>query len=131
MSSPIRFAVIGTGHIGTRHADIIVGHPAAKLVAVADTNPIAYTKYREAGIPCFNSIEAVLNCEEAFDVCSIASPNGLHATHAIAALETGHHVVIEKPMALTKVEADQVLAVANAVNKQVFCVMQNRYSPAS
>ena len=65
------------------------------------------------------------------DVINICVPNGLHAQLAIQALETGHHVVIEKPMALTLADAEKVVYTSLKYRKQVFCVMQNRYSPPS
>ena len=65
------------------------------------------------------------------DVVCICTPNGLHSSQAIQALEAGHHVVIEKPMALSRLDGEKVLHKALEVGKQVFCVMQNRYSPPS
>ena len=66
-----------------------------------------------------------------FDVVNICTPNGLHAAMAIQAMEQGHHVVIEKPMALTLADAERVVYTSLRYRKQVFCVMQNRYSPPS
>lgn len=62
---------------------------------------------------------------------NIATPNGLHATHALACLEAKKHVVIEKPMALCKADAEKIIYKALDVHKHVFTVMQNRYSPPS
>ena len=62
---------------------------------------------------------------------NICTPNGLHAEMAIQAIESGHHVVIEKPMALTLADAEKVVYTSLRFRKQVFCVMQNRYSPPS
>ena len=52
-------------------------------------------------------------------------------THAIAALKANHHIVLEKPMALSKNSCEKILHTALNHAKQVFCVMQNRYSPPS
>ena len=65
------------------------------------------------------------------DVVVIASPNGLHAEQAIQALEARKHVVIEKPVALSKADAERVIYKALNVSRHVFGVMQNRYSPPS
>jgi predicted dehydrogenase len=65
------------------------------------------------------------------DVVSICTPNGLHAEQAIQALKSGKHVVVEKPMGLTKESCEKVIYTALQMNRQVFCVMQNRYSPPS
>ena len=62
---------------------------------------------------------------------NVCSPNGLHALHSIQALENRKHIVCEKPMGLSKAECEQVIYKALQMSKQVFCVMQNRYSPPS
>jgi UDP-N-acetyl-2-amino-2-deoxyglucuronate dehydrogenase len=64
-------------------------------------------------------------------VLCVASPNGLHEEHGIKGLRSGHHVVIEKPMALTKAGCERIIYESLNQHKQVFCVMQNRYSPPS
>jgi predicted dehydrogenase len=65
------------------------------------------------------------------DVLVIATPNGLHTAQAQEALLNGLHVVIEKPMGLKKADCEAVIDTARQQEKQVFCVMQNRYSPPS
>jgi UDP-N-acetyl-2-amino-2-deoxyglucuronate dehydrogenase len=64
-------------------------------------------------------------------VVTIASPNGLHEQHALQALDANKHVIIEKPMALTKAGCERIIYRSLQKHKQVFCVMQNRYSPPS
>jgi UDP-N-acetyl-2-amino-2-deoxyglucuronate dehydrogenase len=128
--SKIRFAVVGCGHIGKRHAEMIARNPEAELVAIADIRPIDEIGADKFGIPVHSSIENLLEKED-FDILNIATPNGFHAEHALAAIEAGKHVVIEKPMALHKNDAEKVLHTALSHNKLVFAVMQNRYSPPS
>jgi predicted dehydrogenase len=65
------------------------------------------------------------------DVVNIASPNGYHAEQALACLEARKNVVIEKPIALSKQDAEKVIFKALHVHRHVFAVMQNRYSPPS
>lgn len=125
----IKFAVVGAGHIGKRHADIIQLHAGAELVGICEID--AAQKNNVGSIPFFQSLEEMLNASMDIDVVSICSPNGLHAEHALQALEKGKHVVIEKPMALTKSDCEKVIFKALQVQRQVFCVMQNRYSPPS
>jgi UDP-N-acetyl-2-amino-2-deoxyglucuronate dehydrogenase len=126
----IKFAVIGSGHIGKRHAEMVMRHPDAELVAMCDVR-----SKEECGvtydIPFYQSAEEMLASIAACDVVCICSPNGLHASHAMMALDQNKHVVIEKPMALTKADCEKVIFNALNVHKQVFCVMQNRYSPPS
>jgi predicted dehydrogenase len=133
----IRFAVVGCGHIGKRHIEMISRNPEAELVAVCDILPQellnldSCTVHRAPCTPFFSSIENLLNTDIPIDVINICTPNGLHAEIAIRALETGHHVVIEKPMALNTEDAGKILQTAEIYGKKVFCVMQNRYSPPS
>jgi predicted dehydrogenase len=64
-------------------------------------------------------------------VLIIATPNGLHAQHAMQCLDNDKHVVIEKPIALSRQDSEQVIYKALQVHKHVFGVMQKRYSPPS
>lgn len=126
----IKFAVVGAGHIGKRHADIIRLHDSAELVAICDNNDALKTSI-ESIAPFYTSISEMIEQEPSIEVVSVCSPNGLHAKHALVALEKRKHVVIEKPMALTKSDCEKVIFKALQVQRQVFCVMQNRYSPPS
>lgn len=130
MSKPIHFGVVGLGHIGKRHAKMILDNPLAKLVAVSDLRGQSETQLNSDAV-YYNSLDEMLRNEPEIEVVSIATPNGLHARQALMALEHNKHVVIEKPMALTKADCERVLFKALHKRKQVFCVMQNRYSPAS
>lgn len=128
--SKIKFAIIGVGHIGRRHAEIIQQYEDSELIAVCDSNE-SFKDSIEENIPFYTSVEDMLRNSPQADVVSVCSPNGLHAEHALAALQSGKHVVIEKPMALTKNDCEKVIFKALQVQRQVFCVMQNRYSPPS
>ncbi len=130
-NSKIRFAVIGMGHIGKRHAEMIQRNPHAELAAVCDIRNREECGIGNLTVPFYDSIESLLQNEKGIDVVNICTPNGLHAPMAVMALDSGLHVVIEKPMALRKADAEQVIYKSLEVNKHVFCVMQNRYSPPS
>ena len=82
-------------------------------------------------VPFFSSLKDFLTSEIETDVINIATPNGFHAQQAMQVLDAKINVVIEKPMALTKRDAEKVIYKALRVNKHVFTVMQNRYSPPS
>ena len=131
LSDKVRFAVIGAGHIGKRHAEMIMRNPDAELVAISDILPAEKLGLENYPVPYFNSAEALFNSGLEFDVVNVCSPNGLHASHSILALENKKHIVCEKPMGLSKAECEQVIYSALRVSRQVFCVMQNRYSPPS
>ena len=127
----IRFAVIGCGHIGKRHAEMITRDEGAELVALCDIRPKAELGIEAYDVPFFACMDDLLSAGLALDVVNICTPNGLHASMAIQAMRRGFHVVIEKPMALTLADAEQIVYTSLKCQKQVFCVMQNRYSPPS
>lgn len=127
----IKFAVIGCGHIGKRHAQMIESNPDAALVALCDIKEHSDLHIDNYDVPFYSLITDLLEKHSDVDVLNICTPNGLHAQHAILALQNKKHVVIEKPMALTKVDCEQIIKTANANDKKIFCVMQNRFSPPS
>ncbi|GAP72889.1 oxidoreductase [Candidatus Symbiothrix dinenymphae] len=126
----IKFAVVGCGHIGKRHAEMVLRNSDAKLVGVCDIVQLPVSSYRLSSVPFYSSIEELLAATDA-DVVNICTPNGFHADYAVKALEVGKHVVVEKPVALSQKEGQKVLRASLKADKKVFCVMQNRYSPPS
>jgi len=126
----IRFGIIGMGHIGKRHAEMIRRNPEAELVSVGDILPEKMLNIEHLNVPFFSSIDELL-AGPSFDVLIVCTPNGLHAEHTLKGLDQKKHVVIEKPMALRVAECEKIIFRALQVSRQVFCVMQNRYSPPS
>jgi len=125
----IKFAVIGQGHIGKRHAEMIRRNPESELVAVCDVldkEKIGLADIKEL---YFKSIDELLAADLDIDVVNICTPNGFHAEYAIKALDAKKHVVLEKPIALTKADAEKILFKSLEMSKHVFSVMQNRFSP--
>lgn len=127
--SKIKFGVIGQGHIGKRHAEMVRRNPGAELIAVCDTLAKEQTGNAEIKEAYYQSVDELLKNHPEIEVVSVCTPNGLHAQHAMKVLEANKHVVLEKPMALHKSDCENLLYKALNVQRQVFCVMQNRYSP--
>lgn len=127
----IKFAVVGAGHIGKRHAEMIRRDSESELVAMADIRDQKECDVEDFEVPFFNSIEDMLNANLDIDVVNICTPNGFHAQHSLAALDHGMHVVCEKPMGLSKDNCERVIHTSLQKSRNVFCVMQNRYSPPS
>ncbi|HQW86071.1 MAG TPA: Gfo/Idh/MocA family oxidoreductase [Flavobacteriales bacterium] len=127
----VRFAVIGCGHIGKRHAEMIQRDSEAELVALCDVRPRAELGLDGLDVPFFSDAEAMLRDVPGIDVVNVCSPNGLHARHSLLALEHRKHVVCEKPMGLSKADCEAVIYKALQMHRHVFGVMQNRYSPPS
>ncbi|HEX7413955.1 MAG TPA: Gfo/Idh/MocA family oxidoreductase [Bacteroidia bacterium] len=129
--SKIKFAVIGQGHIGKRHAEMVRRNSQSELVAVCDILPIEKIGLDNLREKFYTNVDELFKNHPEIEVINVCTPNGLHAEHALKALETGKHVVVEKPMALTKSDCEKVIYAALHHHKTVFCVMQNRYSPPS
>ncbi len=127
----IKFAVVGCGHIGKRHAEMISRNPESQLVALCDIKPKEALGLDAFDVPYFTDAAAMLEAVPDIDVVNICTPNGLHASLSLLALDHGKHVVCEKPMGLTKASCEAVLSKALQKHRHVFGVMQNRYSPPS
>lgn len=127
----IKFAVIGQGHIGKRHAEMIRRNPNCELVAVCDIVSRESLGINGISEKYYSSAQELLKAHPEVDVVNICTPNGLHSEHALLALENDKHVVVEKPMALSKADCEKMIFTALNHHRNVFCVMQNRYSPPS
>ncbi|MEL6255922.1 MAG: Gfo/Idh/MocA family oxidoreductase [Bacteroidota bacterium] len=127
----LKFGIVGHGHIGKRHALMIRKNPYAEVKAVCDIKEKEDVGLEEFQGNYYQDIDEMLKAEPELDVVTVATPNGLHEIHALRVLEASKHVVIEKPMALTKAGCESIIFKALQMSKQVFCVMQNRYSPPS
>jgi predicted dehydrogenase len=129
--SKVRFVVIGAGHIGKRHAEMIRRDEEGELVAMVDVRSKEECGVADWNVPFFHTFDELMASGLDFDVVNVCTPNGFHATQSLAALNAKKHVVCEKPMGLTKDSCEKVIFKSLQVSKQVFCVMQNRYSPPS
>ena len=129
--SKIKFGVIGCGHIGKRHANMVQLNEECELIAVCDSADENSLDLADMNVPFYASAEEMLADQPSIEVICVCSPNGLHAQHASLSLDHHKHVVVEKPMGLSRANCEQLIFSALNVSKNVFCVMQNRYSPPS
>jgi len=124
----LSFAIIGCGNIAKRHAEQI--QILGKLVAVCD---IIRSKAEEFGkkynVEVFSSIEELFANKKEIDVAVICTPNGLHAVHSIISLQSGCHVLCEKPMAINSSDCQVMIREAEKTGKHLFVVKQNRFNP--
>ncbi len=131
MQNKVKFAVLGCGHIGKRHAEMIARNPESELVSLIDIQDKKSLNLDQFDVPFFNSINEFFESGIEVDVINISTPNGFHSEHALICLEKDKNIVIEKPIALNKKDAEKVLYLSLQKHKHVFAVMQNRYSPPS
>ncbi|HEY5806660.1 MAG TPA: Gfo/Idh/MocA family oxidoreductase [Povalibacter sp.] len=127
-SQSLRTAVIGVGYLGRFHAQKYAQLEGSRLVAVADANGEAAQKVAaELNVAAVTDYLSIL---DQVDAISIAVPTPLHHAIACAALDRGVHVLVEKPIATTVAEAQEMVAIAASRG----CVLQvghlERFNPA-
>lgn len=124
----LKFALVGCGRIGHRHAEHIINNGI--LTAVCD---IDHEKADEFGTKynasVFYDIDDLLKADIDIDVVSICTPNGLHAEHSIKSSQAGSHVLCEKPMSINVSDCGRMIHEAEKANKRLFVVKQNRFNP--
>jgi scyllo-inositol 2-dehydrogenase (NADP+) len=125
--APLRVGVLGLGRSGWNiHANAIAEHAGFDVTAVADPVEDRRQEARERfGSATFVEPEELLARAEV-DVIVVASPSHTHVPLAITALEQGRHVVVEKPMAGTAAEVDQMIAAAKAADRVLTCYQPRR-----
>lgn len=127
----MRFGILGAGVIGTIHARLIAAIPdeQATLTAIADTSKEAADRLAASyGCQALRAAEDLVARDDV-DAVSICLPSGLHAKAAVAALEAGKHVIIEKPIDITLAAADEIIAAERDSGRTVTVISQRRFQP--
>ncbi len=108
--SKLRIAVLGAGILGSRHARVFAEQEEAELVAVIDPSRDRAAAVAERhGARAFGDLREVWDAVP-FDALAIATPDHLHRAPAVAALDRGRHVLIEKPLATTRDDVEAIVA---------------------
>ena len=116
--------VMGFGYAAkTFHVPFLQAMDAYSIAGVVSSVP-AKVQGVLPGVGVYNSFEQAIG-EDNFDLVVITTPNHLHAEQAEAALRAGCHVLVEKPFTLSSERAEQLVALAAQLNKQL-CVFHNR-----
>jgi predicted dehydrogenase len=122
------FAVIGIKGVGGTHIKGIQSLPNAQLVALVDIDEAAVkARAAEVGALAFTHYEEMLRLPEV-EIVNIATPHPLHPEMAIAAMQAGKHVIVEKPMAVTTREAEQMVEVSRRTGRKLGVNYQSRVS---
>jgi predicted dehydrogenase len=109
--SGVRMGVIGVGSLGIHHARILSGLPSVEFTGVYDTDEARRAEVASRlAAPAAASMDALL---AASDAVVIAVPTSAHESVAVAAIEQGVHVLIEKPIAPTLAAADRITSAAD------------------
>ncbi|HET6304001.1 MAG TPA: Gfo/Idh/MocA family oxidoreductase, partial [Myxococcota bacterium] len=111
--SRLRVALVGCGRIADLQRLGYLDHPHAELAAVCDRDEArARRRAAEWGVPkVYTDLDRLLADPE-LDAVEILTPHHLHAEHAVADLEAGKHVSLQKPPTRTLEELDRVAAAA-------------------
>lgn len=122
--------LLGFGAIGAAHARAIRETPGLHLVAVCDRDPdrAAVALEADPGARVHADAQQLLE-DPAVDVVVISTPPDSHAYWAMAALECGKHVVVEKPMALTTRECDSLIERATRDGLALSVYQNRRFDP--
>ncbi len=131
MPEPIRVCLVGGGRAGKVHANSLIHHvPAGQLVSLVD--PVAETLKNTGdafGIEArFESLAAALEWGQ-FDAVVVTTPTFTHKSLVVMAAEAGKHVFLEKPMALTLVECDEMIAVTERNDVFLQLGFMRRFDP--
>jgi predicted dehydrogenase len=123
-------AVVGCGLIGRRRAEVVREHPGSTLRCVSDIDEHALQQTAlEFGTDAVTDWRAVVARNDV-DVVVVSTSNASLAPIAVAALESGKHVLVEKPMGRNVREAMQIAAAATRGRRLVKVGFNHRYHPA-
>jgi predicted dehydrogenase len=128
MMPPLRVAVIGVGHLGRHHARLLAAIPGVELSAVVDTN-----RARADEIAAASGTRAHTDYRDVIgrvDAVTLAVPTELHGEVALPFLEAGVAVLVEKPMARSVAEADELIAAAARTGALLAVGHTERFNPA-
>jgi predicted dehydrogenase len=124
----IRTLVAGLGNMGRSHALAYHHHPAFEIVGLVNRSPVALPA-ELCGYPTGTDFLAELDRLKP-DLVSIATYSDSHADYAIAAMEAGAHVFVEKPLATTTADAERVAAKAKETGRKVVVGYILRHHPS-
>lgn len=127
-SEQVRYGIVGLGRAGWDiHVRQLRGRPDAKIVAVADPEPVRRQQaVTEFGCTPHENIDQLVKQAD-IDVVVVATPSFLHGPDAKKAIAAGKHAVVEKPMAMSVEEAKSMVAAAGAAGKKLFVHQNYRF----
>ena len=129
MTRPLGMGMAGLGVASTQILPPVAKLPYVRIAAAADVRPDALAKFhKEYGAAVFTSFEEMCESPDV-DFVYIATPNELHARHAILAAEHGKHAIVEKPMATSLAECEAMNAAAEKNGTRLLCGHTHSFDP--
>lgn len=128
MSAKLRFGVLGAGQISRLACPELQSHLGAEVVAVSDSHPARLAELSSAlgGVKSYADSRELCAAPD-IDAVYVATPNALHAELAVAALEHGKHVLVEKPFATSAEEAERMVEASKRAGKLLSVAMNQRF----
>ncbi|MFV0401548.1 MAG: Gfo/Idh/MocA family protein [Oscillospiraceae bacterium] len=123
-NSKLGVAIVGYGGMGKWHTKTIAKIDEAELIGIYDIDPARGLEAQENGIRAFSSLEELLDTP-GIDVVTVAIPNDCHLSTACQIMDRGIGVVVEKPVALSSAEVEELMRCSKK-NGVLFTVHQNR-----
>jgi UDP-N-acetyl-2-amino-2-deoxyglucuronate dehydrogenase len=126
--APLGFGIIGTGMIAGFHAQAIAAAHGAQLIGIAgrsEKNVAAFTAKYPA--PFATTDVAALLARSDIQVVCITTPSGAHLAPALAAIRSGKHVIIEKPLEVTTARVDEIIQAAAVAGVRLAPIFQARF----
>ena len=120
----LKVVIVGYGGMGSFHAQLMRDNQEVEVHGIFDTSETRQQNAVENGLTVYGSLEQVL-ADAVVDVVLIATPNDIHKSIAIQALQAGKHVICEKPVTLNSSDFVEIMEIAKQSNR-VFMVHQNR-----
>ncbi|MGB8260848.1 MAG: Gfo/Idh/MocA family oxidoreductase [Terracidiphilus sp.] len=135
MSTQLRVAVAGAGAFGKNHLrvyrELEQAGAGVTLAAVVEQDPVRAAEHAKAyGIPVFATVESLLAADLKLDAATVAVPTVHHHAVAGALLEAGLDLLVEKPLAATLAEADELVALAERKGRILQPGHLERFNPA-
>ena len=120
----LKVGIIGFGYMGHFHYNKMLNFPERiQPAAVYDSKEPSSVEAAEKGMRAYDTLEAFL--EEDLDLVIIATPNQWHARYTIASMQSGKHVVLEKPAVINAKEMEEIIACEKETGK-LFTVHHQR-----
>ena len=125
----LRIGVIGAGIMGSNHARVLAGLPGTTLVGIVDPLPAHRARATEfAGCRAFASLDELI--AEGVDAVTVAAPTHLHHEIALACIERNIHILVEKPIASSVEEGQDIVAAARRAGVTLMVGHVERFNPA-
>ena len=126
----IKVGVVGCGSWGRNHARVYKDLPGVELIGVADVNPVVVKDIGERyRVPYYTDPDKIV-CDPEIQLVSICTPTVTHAELGLKAMECGIHVLVEKPMANSVAEAEELIRTAEKRHCRLTVGFVERFNPA-